>query len=98
MSEFFLTGANAGEILKWAALIIVNIPVYFLLGWIIFKDWDDFFDGLRFIVTPDIVSAFRGDYWDDRWASIKLSLWAFACISCVIGEVYLLTGKLVITM
>ena len=47
----------------------------FLLFKVIFSGKDDFFDCVKFWFTPDIVSMFRGDYWDDHWAEFKLIIW-----------------------
>lgn len=74
----------------WVVLGVVNIPVYFGLGWAIFKDWDDFWESVRYRLTPGIVSFFRGEYADDWWAEMKLSFWMASCAACVVGEGYLL--------
>jgi hypothetical protein len=71
-------------------LIAGNIPVYWLLGWLIFKTWGAFFECLKFWLTPEIFSAFNGEYWDDVWAETKLFLWLFACGACVFAEHMLL--------
>ena len=41
----------------------------------IFGDLDDFYDCVKFWVTPDIISFFRGEGVDDYWAEMKLFLW-----------------------
>ncbi len=43
---------------------------------IVFSDKDDFIGCVKFWFTPDIVSMFRGEYWDDHWAELKLIIWA----------------------
>ena len=78
----------------WIILLTVNIPVYFGLGWLFFKTWDDFWEAIKFLCTPDFISLLRGwgEYWDDRWSEIKLGLWVVSCVLCVIGEAHLI-GK-----
>ena len=75
----------------WVVLGISNIPVYFFLGWALFKDWNDFKEALLFWFTPDIISAFRGEYFDDMWGEMKLGFWITCCIATVYGESLLLT-------
>jgi hypothetical protein len=76
----------------WIILLIVNIPVYFGLGWVFFKTLDDFWEAIKFWLTPDLISLFKGEYWTDRWSELKLGLWIVSCILCVIGEAHLI-GK-----
>ena len=74
----------------WIILGIVNIPVYFGLGWLVFNDWDDFLESVRFFLTPDMFSLFNREYWDDRWGEMKLGLWIAACVGCVFAEALLI--------
>ncbi|MDP6470357.1 MAG: hypothetical protein QGI81_05085 [Pseudomonadales bacterium] len=71
---------------------VVNIPVYVLIGKGIFGSWGDFWDAVAFWFTPDLISAFRGEYMDDWWGELKLSFFLIACGVCVYGE-YLLIAK-----
>ena len=73
---------------KWILLVAANIPAYLFLGWIFFKDWDDFGECIRYSLTPDIVSLFRGEYWDDERATFKLWFWLLACAGCVLAEAH----------
>ena len=78
----------------WTILLIANIPVYWLLGWVVFQQWDEFFESVRFWLTPDIFSAFRGEYGDSQWANLRLFLWAVLCAVSIYGEYSLLTKHL----
>ena len=74
----------------WIILLIANIPVYFGIGWIFFPTLDDFWEAIKFWLTPDFISMFRGEYWVDRWAELKLFFWILSCIACVFGEIQLI--------
>ncbi len=74
----------------WAILLIVNIPVFWLLGWVVFREWDEFVECVRFWITPEIVSAFQGEYYDSFWGKMRLGLWAILCVASIGGEYYLL--------
>lgn len=74
----------------WIILVVANIPLYVLLGRVFFKDWTDFFTCLEFWVTPDLTSAFRGEYWDDRWGTWKLAFWLGSCVASVLVEAALI--------
>ena len=73
----------------WVVLGVLNLPVYFGLGWVLFRTWQDFWDSIRFWITPDIFSLFRGEFLDDWFAELKLGVWIAACAGCVFGEAYL---------
>ena len=49
-----------------AAALLTAVLLYMLL----FKDWDDFLECVKFWLIPDIVSMFRGKYWEDAWAGM----------------------------
>jgi hypothetical protein len=72
--------------LGWIILVVANIPLYWLVGWILFKDWENFWDCLKFWLTPDIISLFRGEWIEDQWAQVKLSLWLVLCAGAVLAE------------
>lgn len=77
----------------WVLLAVVNVPVYYGLGRVFFRDWDEFRESVRFWMTPDLISAFRGQYVEDWWAEAKLGLWVVSCTAFVVGEAYLF-GKI----
>lgn len=79
----------------WIILAVANLPTYFLLGWVVFREWDEFLECLRFWVTPDIISMFQGEYWDDRWAEMKLFFWAALCALSVYLEYTLVIKKFI---
>ena len=54
-----------------AAALLTAVLLYMLL----FEDWDDFLECVKFWLMPDIISMFRGKYWEDAWAELKLLLW-----------------------
>ena len=41
----------------------------------IFKDYEDFWDCVVKFFTPDLLSLFRGEFFEDFWKSLKL--WLF---------------------
>ena len=80
----------------WAlviGLIVVNIPSYLLLGKVFFGGWEGFLECVRYGITPDIVSLFRGEYWEDKAASWKLFLYFAGCAALVFCE-YKLISKI----
>ena len=40
-----------------------------------FRDMHELFDSIKFWLTPDIISLFRGEYLEDTWAEWKLIAW-----------------------
>jgi len=74
------------DLRHWLILIAANIPLYLVVGKVFFGSWAEFFDTLRFWLTPDIVSAWRGDYWADNWAELKLFVFMALCAGAVYSE------------
>ena len=74
------------------AIAMVNLPLYLLLGQSMFQDWDDFWDCVKYYFTSDIVSAFRGEWWEDRDAERRLLIFLLYCACLVAGE-YALVEK-----
>lgn len=75
----------------WLILIVVNIPISIGIGWVIFSTWEEFFECVKFWLTPDIISMFRGEWVEDTWAELKLFAWLALCAACVFGEWWVLT-------
>lgn len=55
-----------------------------------FKDMENFLECLRFWLTPDAWSFFKGEYWDDCWAELKLGLWILVSFSAGYGALQFL--------
>ncbi|MHC4661465.1 MAG: hypothetical protein ACYS8W_07220 [Planctomycetota bacterium] len=75
-------------------LIIANTPIYIVIGWLFFRDWHGFFEAIRFVFTPEIISAFRGEYWEDLWQSVKLVIMVAWSIGTVAAEYYVIAKYL----
>ena len=68
-------------------LIIINsFTVYRFYFRMIFKDIDDFNESIRFTLTPNIFSLFRGEYLRDRMGEFKLGLFVMLCFITTIIE------------
>lgn len=65
--------------------IIVSLAVGYMLYKLLFDDLDEFLHCIKFWLTPDIISLFRGQYYEDMWAEIKLILWLAITIGCGYG-------------
>jgi len=74
------------SILGWIILMAANVPLYGLVGWVIFKEWGEFWECLKYWLTPDIISLLRGEWAQDQWAQMKLFLWLLLCAGAVYGE------------
>lgn len=61
-------------------LLIVNIPIFLMLGKFFFGGWDEFGEAVCYWFKPDIWSLFQGEHWDDMWAELKLGLFVLCCV------------------
>ena len=55
--------------------IIAGVVTAVLTFRFIFSDKEEFFECIKYWLMPDIVSLFRGRYWDDFWSELKLFVW-----------------------
>jgi hypothetical protein len=67
-------------------LVVANTPIYLIVGRTFFGGWQGFVEALRFWFTPDILSAFRGEYYEDRWQRMKLAVFAAMCAGLIVAE------------
>ena len=70
-------------------VVVINIPVFMLVGWVIFKDWEGFWEAIKYWIMPDWISMLRGEYFDDFLSEAKLLYFAIVCGALVFVE-YLL--------
>jgi len=62
------------EILAIIAAIITSAVLgRYAFKWIFQDDWEDFWDCVKYSLTPDIFSMFRGQYFEDLGQSFKLT-------------------------
>lgn len=70
-------------------MLLCHIPVYFVVGWVLFRTWSDFWEALVFWVKPDLWSWVEGEYWEDVYAEAKLAVWFFLPIGLIHLEIRL---------
>ncbi|NOU94210.1 hypothetical protein GC093_13425 [Paenibacillus sp. LMG 31456] len=82
------------EILIVIILLIINYPVYKLLYRLFFYDADEFDESVRYSFTPNFISFFRGEYWEDKMSTFKLQMYIFSCIIIIFLE-FILFNKII---
>lgn len=65
--------------------IIAGGGVLALTFKLFFTDWADYLEAWRYNLTPNLLSMVRGEYSEDFWAEIKLSVFHGIGISAGIG-------------
>ncbi len=72
--------------------IIAGLIAGILVAWksfsVLFDSKEDFYECVRLWRTTAIVSAFRGEFTDDIWASLRGYVWVIVSLASGIG-VYL---------
>ncbi len=71
-------------------LAIANIPVYFIVGKIMFNDLDGAKEAFGFWFTPMWIEALRGDGETATWSNLKVFVWLFICGAAVATEYFAL--------
>ncbi|MFI4910808.1 MAG: hypothetical protein ACIAQZ_03975 [Sedimentisphaeraceae bacterium JB056] len=70
--------------------LIANLPIFILIGWAIFGSWGGFLDQIFLGSTPDWISAFKGQYHEDKAAEFSLLWWLLGCGAVILLEIGLL--------
>ena len=63
------------EILALIAAAVVAFITARMLFKVFFSDSDDLWECIRYSFTPDIISMFRGEFWEDYVKSAKLTIY-----------------------
>ncbi len=72
---------------SWAIVLsVVNIPLYAVVGRMFFSTVEEFRNAARFRPTPGFALLFRGEYWKDWRAEVKLALFMVTCAALVYLE------------
>lgn len=75
----------------WLLLIVFNFPIYHILvRYVFWDDWGGFWKALKFFFTPELFSALRGEFYEDLWEELKLTLFLGACAGLILAEYQLL--------
>lgn len=64
--------------------IIAGVAAALLAGKLLFRlffdDSEEFWECVRYSFTPDVFSLFKGEYWEDKFKSLKLGVFLAICI------------------
>ncbi len=75
-------------------LILLDLYLFSIYFRFIFSNEDDFHNSLKYTLTPDIFSLFRGEYFKDRFAEFKLGVFIFLCIITIALELFIINWLL----
>jgi len=83
--RIFSRGENMDIIL--IDLIFINIfTVYKCLYKSIFNNNNEFKKAVRYSFTPDLISLFRGEFWEDKSKELKVGMFILLCIVITVLE------------
>ena len=75
-------------------IIWADIKLFKFFYGCIFRDEEDFNNSLKYSITPDIFSLFRGEYFKDYFAELKLGIFVMLCIGTIVLEVVIVNAIL----
>lgn len=85
------------SIVLLVALVILNIPIYLLLGKSVFGGWTGFLESIVAIFQSDLSAAASGSYEEHRVGKFTLLFFVLACIAIVAAE-YHVIAKFILGM
>ncbi len=81
------------RVVEFCIFNLINIPVYILLFRRFFSDKEEFLESLNFFFRPNILSMFKGEFWEDLRAELKLG--GFIAICGAILTVEIIAAELI---
>lgn len=66
--------------------MILNSPIYWWLFRRFFKTKDEFKESLYYLFRWDMISLFKGEYWEDFQEEMKIKLFLALCFLIVVIE------------
>jgi hypothetical protein len=76
------------QIVAVVIAVVVGLGIMAILFKPFFGDVGELVRCLKFWLTPDVVSMFRGEWGEDRWASMKLGFWILAGGVCGVATYF----------
>jgi hypothetical protein len=76
-------------------LAIANIPVYLIVGKVMFDDLDGLKEAIGFWFTPQWIEMLRGEGGDASWSNLKVFLWLLISGAAVATEYFALAKHFV---
>ena len=71
----------------WLLLIVLNLPIFHVLVCYVFwEDWGGLWRAIVFLFTPNVLSAFRGEFYEDWWEELKLALFLASATCLILAE------------
>ena len=64
---------------EYLLVFVCGLPFILAAGRLAFGSWSGFFEGVRFLLTPDFISMLRGEWGEDQFATAKILLFVFVC-------------------
>ncbi len=74
---------NEPIVREYLTVFLYGLPVILMVGRIFFGSWAGFFDSLRFLLIPDLISLLRGQWNEDAWATAKIVAFVVMCAFAV---------------
>lgn len=68
---------------EYLLVALYGLPAMLMVGRLFFGSWSGFFESLRFLLMPDVISILRGEWGDDQRATAKLLLFVALCVGAV---------------
>ncbi len=60
---------------EYLTIFFYGLPVFVIVGKLFFGSIAGFFDCLRWLLMPDLVSLLRGQWGEDQWATAKIFIY-----------------------
>ena len=81
-----------------AILIVLNIPIFLLIGWVVFDSkenaadtfYESFLHLLKVLFVPPIIRVLMGDETDGSFSTLSLLAYFVACAAAIGGQYMLL--------
>ncbi len=60
-------------------LLIIDLPLFIVIGKLMYHGWDNFWDDFKWNLIPDIFSLFSGSFLKDKRGELNSQLYFCVC-------------------
>lgn len=66
-------------------LVLINLPLFGVMASLLFGK-KGLTGAIKYLFIPEIISALKGEFWDDKWAELMFTIWIALCAAMIWWE------------
>lgn len=81
---------NIWLIISIIGFVVLDAFLFTIIFRLLFKEKGSFSESIWYMIKPNLISIFDGDFWDDIAAEIRFKFFLIICLIIIGGELIIL--------